>query len=215
MTQNRCDYSPSTYSVFQGGANGTLAPIAPGPAGYILSSPMGGGALAYTNANEAWELLSTASPSSAASVAFTSLITTVANVYVVTFSNVQTLSGAGLYMTISSDNGSSYSSTNYLSGVNYIYGGQTAFTNFSTGGTTAFLISEGGSAGGGFSGMVWLYNFGNTVATVPTITASTVAQGQLLYASGINTYPAPYNAIKFTGGGVFLSGTISLYRIRS
>lgn len=214
MSINNCNYSPVLHKVILGDANGGITSLTPGVAGTILTSQDAGANSSFTTAGEAWVLLSTLTPSNVASVAFTSLISSTYKTYVVIFSHLKaTVLSAALQMVISTNNGSTYSSTNYISGINYIYAAQTVFHNITSASSSYFTINSAGDITVDCSGMLWLYGFG--VAALPQFACTSYVSQTLQYSSGINTTSGTYDAIKFLFTSANISsGTISLYGIK-
>jgi hypothetical protein len=112
-------------------------------------------------------------------------------------------------MQISSNNGSSYSATNYASGNWYLSYNSATVNNQNS--TTTFQLFTGALNTYGTSGTLWLYNFG--ASAIPSIQGDFFVEG--IYwqkAAGTNTVAATWNAIKFSfTAGTIRSGTITLY----
>ncbi len=201
----------TTTALTLGGA-GTYTTLATKPA-----IPAGSGA---------WTLLQTQTASSSASIAFTSTyITSTYKNYAVVMNNVVPATNAVSFnMTVSTDNGSTYLSTNYNAnaGVCSSAGGSINSTNS----TSAFPFNYSGnllknSAGIGLSGVIYLTNW-TTGSNTPQMSGS----GQYLESSatvlvlalwgGNAAASTTVNNIKFAmSSGNISTGTFSLYGISS
>lgn len=188
-----------------------LETTAVGTAGQALTSNGSGAAPTFQDSpvSSSWVKLSSITASSSASVEFTSLISSTYKNYVVIFSNISS-SGSDLNMSISSNNGTSYSSTNYQAGL--LYAGYTSATFSSNNSTSMFKLATGLTVSGVYgNGIVWLNNFG--FSAKPCIHGTGWAtKGQLLLFGGENTTAATYDAIKFYSAGT-ITGTFTLYGI--
>ena len=207
MTINDCNYSPTQYAVQVGGASGALGSLA---LQVLTSNGAGANPSFQANPNK-WIKLSTATPSNVASVEFKSLIFSSYKTYAVVFNAVKAVSSSDFEMLISSDNGSNYSITNYTSGCWSLTYNSATMININS--TTHFVVTSGDDGTYGFSGTVFLFNFG--LSAKPSISGqSSVYINYWQNCAGQNTSAATYNAIKFLfATGNIASGTITLYGI--
>lgn len=228
-TNNSCDFT-NPIGVSNGGTNASsmtttdgvvyfdgtrLVTTTAGTSTQVLTSNGAGVAPTFQAAptNLGWIKLSTKTASSSASIQFTSLISATYQTYVVVYNSVIDSAGGDLHMLISSNNGSTWVTTNYLSGLYYVLYNSPTITN--TNATAFFLINTGLISYAG-SGTIWLYNFG--LSAQPQIVAdsfsNSVATSYLVKTWGNNTTTANYNAIEFTSSsGNITSGTFTLYGV--
>jgi hypothetical protein len=166
-------------------------------------------------------LLATVNASGASSVSFNSTyITTAYNKYVIEFDGVYTSDAGALYLTVSTNNGSSYLSSNYNWGVWSMGSGPysnnassqnqidlTGNTGFGSTSSTSTKISSGtlkvsNLAQSVQANVMWQIFFGG--ATSP--------QNSGIGGMGFNTTTTAINAIKITdGGGGTITGNFHLY----
>ena len=217
------DSSLTAYAVMCGGTTttGAVQSIAAlGSSGQVLTSGGAGALPTFTSAGRL-VYLSQLSASNSASISFTSLITSAYNSYLLTYYNVFPITNtAGLNMQISTNNGSSYIATNYLSGLNRIpYNSATAANANST---TAYIITPGlsstttNSPGNGY---VILQNMMNSA--IPSCGGagtgySTASAAFTQFTVGsTNTANTNANAIQLAmNSGNISSGVFTLYGIK-
>lgn len=160
-------------------------------------------------------LVTTKTASASATIDFTSGITSSIPNYLVIISNVvPDTSGVGMRMVWSTDGGSTYLSTGYLSGNNSNTNTATTLTN--TNASTFCTLTTTMTTSVTFSAIIFLYNM-NT-ANNPSYTAMTIkAQSgafRMSRGAGYNTTTSGVNAIRFqTSSGNITSGSFSLYQI--
>ena len=221
-TNNSCDFAnpvgvtnggtgAATFAadgVLYGNTTSAIGATAVGTAGQVLTSNGAGNAPTFTDRGR-WVKLSTATPSGAASVAFTSLISSTYKTYVLVFDDILTAAGSNMGLTLSSDNGVSYVTTNYASGNWYLSYNSATVSNQNF--TTLFQLVTGAENTYGTSGTVWMYGLG--VSSKPKIQGDFfVAEPYWQKTAGIQTATATYNAIKLAfDAGTIASGTITLY----
>jgi len=159
MTNNALNYIPTQYSVLSGGASGGINNISPSTSGYVLTSnglssqPTFQASSAVSGA---LVKLQTQSSASTAGIAFNSTyITSTYNIYVVVMNKVTVSTSGNLNLEVSTNNGSSYVSTGYLSGNAYM--GYTS-SSFGNENSTTFYQLFTGSSTAVSSGTVWLFN---------------------------------------------------------
>jgi len=143
--------------------------------------------------------LSTQTASSSASLSFTSLITSTYPVYFIKIrSLIPATDATNLLLTFSTDNGSTYLSTNYLWSNYHITSGG-APTQTKSASDSSIHVCETASSTSTNNGInMEFYCFGFGTAVVPAIMG--------------NTGTTAINAIKFAmSAGNIASGTISLY----
>jgi hypothetical protein len=210
MTTNGCNYSPTQYATQVGGASGTLTSLAIGSANQLLISNGASANPTFQTNTNCWTLLSTQNPSNAATVDFTSLISSTYINYVLVIDNL--VSGAVspiLEMVISTDNGAHWLGASYLSGAWYVpYNSASFGTNNNT--TSCFYLESTTNSAYTNSGVVWLYGFG--VSGYPAIEAQWQMGNNWSWATGFNGALGTYNAIRLHMGNIS-SGTFSLYGV--
>jgi hypothetical protein len=195
-----------------GGANGALASLATGSINYVLTSNGAGNAPTFqANPAGTWVKFSTQNPSGVGSVPFTSLISNTYNSYAVLFSNVTLSAGSNLELEISSNNGSSWLSSTYISGFWYLQYNSVTLTNINS--SSIFLIGTGLASSVQCSGYIMLYNFGSS--GLPSINGQSITQktAGIQFFGGYVTTSATYNAISFLSTTGNISGTFTLYGI--
>jgi hypothetical protein len=218
------DSSFTPYSVICGGTASTAAlqnVVGIGTSGQILTSNGAAALPTWQPSSSAgnFVLLSSQTASTTASIAFSStFITNAYAINAVIFHDViPVVDGASLHLTYSTNNGSSYLATNYVSatwGINY---SATTWANMNT--TTYVIVSVGisNSAGYGLSGIIYLFDLatGNTPTSHGTAMkppVGTAVPNASLFSSAQTT--TLINNIKFAfDTGNISSGVISLYGI--
>lgn len=188
-------------------ATGAIQNIGTGSAGQVLTSN-GTGLPSFQAAGGGdWVLLKTDTPSSAASVIYdNTYITTTYKTYVVVINDYDS---DALSMKFSDDNGATYKSTGYLSGLWYIAYNSNGWNNINSS-TNAFL-TVGGSSNS--SGHVFLYNLQSSQK--PSYTGSFWVDNQWWMPSVGNNSTTNINNIKFeSSGGTIFSGNFKLYGLK-
>lgn len=213
MTINGCNYSPTQYAVQIGGHNGQLSSVALGTTSQVLTSNGAGADPSFQTNTGCWIKLATATPSNAATVDFTSVISSTYIDYVLQFDQIVP-AGAGfpkLTLLISSNNGSTWSTTNYVSSAWFLTYGSITLNTISS--TTSIYLGSGLGNNVSESGIAFLYNFGS--AGYPMLHSSfSLDYNENFFSAGENTVSGTYDAIRilFDSGNI-TSGTITLYGI--
>lgn len=168
---------------------------------------------------ESLVLIASTTASASASVAFTSKITTNFTVYVVKLRVIVAATlGKNLILTFSTDNGSTYLSTNYQWG--NIEGKSTAGVS-NLGSTSDTSIQIGGAndqSPHGYNADITLYNLNDSTFS-PRIDYTTVllnnsTRQDINQGAGFNSTTTPVTAIKIAfNSGNITSGTFSLYGV--
>jgi hypothetical protein len=159
---------------------------------------------------DAWTLIKTQNVSAVSAITFTGLSSSY-NTYMLTYGLASLSTPANsLYVEISSNNGSSYTSSGYLSGNWYTLYTTTTLSARST--TTCFVIAGGT---GTKSGTVYLTGFGWTggypSCTFENLTNTTSGAMWLFGAGSLTTVTVAYNGFKvYTSSGT-ITGIFSLY----
>jgi hypothetical protein len=211
MTNNALNYAPTQYSVLSGGASGAINSISPSTSGYVLTSNGLSSQPTFqasSGVSGALIKLHTVSSASTAGIVFNSTyITSTYNVYMVVINQVTVSSSGNLNLQVSTNNGSSYVATGYLSG--NVYMGYTS-SSFGNQNATTFYQLFTGSSSAVSSGTVWLFNL-------------PLSTGHSIYSDffvGNNYWEKGYganltgsiNAIQFyQSGGANFSATATLY----
>jgi hypothetical protein len=212
--------SNTAYEIMCGGttSTGNLQQVASlGSSGQVLSS-LGSGKLPIWG-NPPLFLISSQSVSGVLVVNFTSGITTNFNNYLLLFTNVSQASGTTpLVLRISTNGGSSYLNSGYLSGdltANY------NTSTFANNTVTSGMIVEGQVASGVYrSGAMYIYNLtsGKNYITAQTLanrfTPASTPKFSIMTGS-YDTASTTANALQVTtqNGAVNISGTFTLYGI--
>tara|TARA_R100001129_G_scaffold167012_1_gene134388 strand:+ start:1014 stop:2912 length:1899 start_codon:yes stop_codon:yes gene_type:complete len=154
-------------------ASGNPAHVATGSSGQVLTSNGAGAAPTFQAAGGGLNHLTTATASSSASLDFTSLITSTYDVYLITLDEIMPAThAADLYLRLSGDNGSTFSSTNYayVTDVLNKHNHNDSVVRTSTGGRGLAQIElMNGAAvnqGQGVSGSIYLFSPLNTALQV-------------------------------------------------
>jgi hypothetical protein len=188
-------------------------------AGYVLTSS-GSSALPVFEPPSSvgtFVLLKTLTASNSPSLAFTS--TYITSAYVNYFINIASLvpatNAVNLSMDWSTNNGSSYLSSDYECGVNTnAWNSASASNSNSTGTCPLNNTSIQVATSYGISGQIFLYNIGTGNITVPMYNAQLFAPFYFSEAFGGNTAAPSVNNIRFSfSSGNISSGIISLYGI--
>lgn len=163
-------------------------------------------------------LLATAA-SGAASVAFSSTyITSAYDKYIVEWDSVYQSVGNQTYLTVSTDNGSSYLASGYLGGVNYSLDGTGGYSG--VGGGTTQLILQGAGSGINMGTSTTATSHGTLKFSNPS--ASKVCEfmwqaaigGNHIDGFGHNTTTTAINNIKFAPASGTITGNFRLYGIQ-
>ena len=154
-------------------------------------------------------LLSTQTASASSSLSFTSLITSAYSSYQLIFSNLVLSSGVNLFLQISTNNGSSYISSGYTSGL--LFNAYNANTFSNTNSATGALIINSTNLGAGYLYLFNLQNGANFQAQ-GVVNFGTTGEGSATLTSYNAT--ASVNAIQIIpASGTITTGTFSLYGI--
>lgn len=178
--------------------------------GFVLTSN-GSSALPSFQAPSTGALvkLAASSASSSASISFNSTyITNTYNTYIVNIQGM-TLSDTApdFYMDWSIDNGSTYLSSNYLTGIQYINWNSTVWGNGNK--TITCYLGHLASA---YTYNVTLYIYGLGASGIPSYTGNVITAGTNIFAQGGQTATVDVNNIKFSPtAGTILTGTFTLY----
>ncbi len=184
-------------------------------AGQVLTSTAG--APVFSKAGN-MVLIQTQTASSSTALNFTTGITSTYNTYLIVFSNVVPATSTDfLKFLVSTNGGSSYLATGYLSGEN-VYSFNSA-TGTNANGTTSVFMSGSLSttAGFGTSGIIWCYDLTN--GSQPMFSGQSAYRsstgGTLTLANLVATNTSTtINALQFVmSTGNISTGTISIYGI--
>ncbi len=181
--------------------------------GYVLTSTGSSSLPSFQAlpASGALTLISTQTASNSATVSFTSGITSTYANYLLVFNGViPVTNGTDLRMVVSTNGGSSYLNSGYLSGYNFVAYNSAAWTNGNASTYFYLLVTQANTAGAGGSGHVFLYDVstGNTLKINGASTRSDSLYGLLQGNQSSNTF----NAIQLAmSSGNISSGTFSLY----
>jgi hypothetical protein len=182
--------------------------------GYVLTST-GSSSVPTFQASGGWDLLSTQNGSSIASISFNSLISSSFVSYILLFSAVPQTAGDTLNLTISNDNGSTYVTTNYQSGISSLPYDSTTISNINT--TSTVYLSGALATTNGCCGVAYL--------SIPTSGAGFACTGTICYyantsnkitAANINAENTSTTMSAFKvnmSSGNITSGTFSLYGV--
>lgn len=210
-----------TGSILQVNAAGTgYDKLTPGTAGKFLRSNGADAALSYEYTGSV--LLSTQTASSSASISFTSGIDGTYKNYIILMSSVVFSANVPLNVTLSTDGGSSYLSTNY-SYVNSSIVDSGATTTVTNAASTTIIrpsyVNTGATTGYSLSGEIVLVDPSNSslykhVRGSITNSDSTGVFGLSIFSGTYKGATTAINAIKFApNSGNFTSGTFKLYGI--
>lgn len=159
--------------------------------------------------------LSTQAASNSATISFTSTISNSYSTYVLNFSNVvPASSGANLQLVVSTNNGSSYASSSYTSGLWYfVYNSATVNKSNST---TAVVLSGANTTSQGCSGTLWMFNVqngGQFMCTGEGCFTDTTPNINMMFF-GANQTDTSVNAIQLAmSSGNISSGSFTLYGV--
>lgn len=202
--------------VYGDGTN--YASTAAGTSGQVLTSAGAGAPTWTTPSSGAWVLLSTATLSSSASAVFTGL--TAYKTYAVVFDAVKPSQPYPAFvMDVSTDNGSSFLSTNYESTlINLV--NNTYNNNRSFGDNYSFISLAFSNNYTGFCGVMFLYGCGTSGSNTFAMTHTSYSYDDLvngltsIVGSSVRQLSGTCNAVRFkASSGSLLSGTIKLYGI--
>ena len=194
-----------------------------GNSGQVLTSGGSGAAPTWTTPSAgAVSLISTATASSSASIAFTGLTTTYAYYYVEYDSLVASSAGPSFLMYVSSDNGSTYKGSFQYKWTNF-YVGMSSFARASQNTGNEFYIAAAGNGmgtaddGAYGSGIVYIYSpaANSCTFTWQTMNRNSTTLDTQFGAGGLVTNGlAAINAIKFQAeSGATISGNFRLYGV--
>lgn len=217
------DSSHTAFAVLAGGTTSTGAVQSisgVGTTGQVLTSN-GAGALPsfQTGTGGNLVLLSSQTASNTASISFVSFITSTYNNYLFLFSNVVPITNAAfLSMQLSTNNGSTYISTNYLSGNNRIAYNASTLANLTSTTTirATYQLSSTSSDGNG-NAYFFLYNFTN--GQIPVINGVQSGYSNIDSTLGYNAVVSQNTATNINAFQVAMSsgnistGTFSLFGI--
>jgi hypothetical protein len=163
-------------------------------------------------------LISSTTASSSASIAFTGLSAYSPNLLLV-FDNVYPATNAAIFqMLTSTNNGSSYATSGYTSGLTYAAYNGTTVTNKNS--TSAILLTntQSNSSSNGFCGFLYLYNInqGNNFCTNGVFSWNDTTVGTIVNTIAAGAFSSTgVNAIQFSySTGNIASGTFNLYSIQ-
>ena len=150
-------------------ASGNPAHVATGSSGQVLTSNGAGAAPTFQAAGGGLNHLTTATASSSASLDFTSLITSTYDVYLIMLDEIMPATNAAdLYLLLSGDNGSSFSSSNYAYVTDTLtkhnHGDSVSRSSTSARGLAQIQLmnSAATNQGAGISGPIYLFSPLNT-----------------------------------------------------
>jgi hypothetical protein len=217
VTNNAANYQPVQYNVLTGGASGGINNISTGTTGQVLIA-QGASAQPIWATGGSMVLLSTQTASNTASISFTTQITSTYKNYLLEVTNFLSVSvGVVLGLSLSTNGGTSYLATNYLSGVNYVQYNSSTFAN----GTITTLMNlyvSTTTAAPTANGVYYLFNLNSAIAPMAMgIAVGAISTGGTLYYSlepSVQTAATNINAlqIKCTSGNMS-TGVFSLYGI--
>lgn len=212
--------SATAYAIQCGGTTSTgpfqsLASV--GTAGQVLTSNGAGALPSFVNppvVGGSIVLLSTQTASNSASISFTSLITSTYKNYFFMCRNVTPVTNnASLNLNWSTNNGTSYISTGYLSGC--AFGGYNVTFNGNVNSTTTAIInvSMPNTASAGCNSTLWLMNL--QAGGYPSLYGHwTQTTGPVGLSNSVYTTSTSVNAFQITcSTGNISTGTFSLYGI--
>lgn|ERR1700678_81186 len=209
MTNNAANYMPAQYNILSGAASGAINSISPtSNTGYVLTSNGGSSQPSFqaVAGSGDWVLLQTQNASSSASIAFNSTYITSTYVsYVFAFSNLLCSSSSVFSAVVSVNNGSSYASTGYLSGVFSLPYNSSTITNANS--TSAWQLYTGNTSytAGGVIFMTCLFELPINI----TGTFSSAGSWYNCFGNYVNNV---ITNVKFSfASGNITSGNISLY----
>jgi hypothetical protein len=201
--------------ILQGNGTGPITGIAGANNAVLATSATGVPSLVPSNTVGSWVLLSSQTASSSATIAFTSVITSKYSTYVLVYSNVVPQTTGLLGMQVSINNGVSYISSGYISGIitsafnSTTLGNQTSASNMILSGTLF-------NGGGGICGEAWLFNFqnGGTAYIRGDFVFTNSTPTTVLGYAGASSTATSVNAIQISmASGNITKGTFSLYGI--
>jgi hypothetical protein len=225
--------SATTATNLAGGSNGTIPyqsaagttqMLAVGTSGQVLKSNGASAPSWITPSSGALVFISSATASSSATIDFTGISSTY-DVYVVEFVSIVGASSTGFKALTSSNNGSSYDTSNYA--FSSIGCGSSIFTaqvDSSGGGATYISIWNNNSnsissttSDSGLSGFAYIMNPASSANTQILWNATWCSGANAVSfgtGTGVKTSTSPVNAIRFLmNSGNIASGTIRLYGI--
>lgn len=193
-----------------------------GSANQLLTSAGAGALPTWSNAAASGnlKLLSTQTASSSASIAFTSGISSSYPSYMILISNASTASSSVSFnMDFSTNGGSSYLSTNFLSGLNWTLITSYSLTNKNSTSTCPLIDSALAMSSSDFFGaIIFLYNLGSSFTSpsysgqISTYNSSTNSSFGMFFGAQNST--STINAIRFSASsGNIATGDFSLYQI--
>lgn len=214
------DSSVTAYAPICGGTTTTAAlqsaTTGLSTSGFVLTST-GSSSLPSFQSSGGWNLLSSQSASASSSLSFNSVITSTYTNYILIFANViPATAGAILNLTISNDNGSTYVTTNYQSGISSLPYNSATVSNINS--TSTIYLSAAIAGTVGCSGQAFLTVVGGSPLTLTgdtTYYANTtnVISSANLNATNTSTTMSAFKVLMSSGN--ITSGTFSLFGISS
>lgn len=209
------------YGVLVGGASNAVSSTAVGTSGDVLTSNGAGMAPTYqtpsSGGSGSWIYLATRTASTDTSVEFTSVISATYINYVIHYYNIiQSDSSGSFRMLVSEDNGSSYLSTGYVSGLTYSSYNGSAWSGFSSTTYQPLITTSSSGTGYGSTATLFLYNvdagtdYFRINGSSTFVDNSTLRRGLI---TGYNTSTA-VDALKFQVTTGTFSGTIIMYGLK-
>lgn len=208
----------TAYGTMIGGSTSTspLVSIDPGKSGDVLTSRGSGQTPIYQSPSGGLVLLSTQAASTSSAINFNSLITSTYKNYMVQIAaSISDTTSNFLIMQWSTDNGSTFLSSNFLStNIGTAYNSATASANNST---TTIAVGRSGSVGTSdyIFATIYLFNLATAIPPyyVGRVFTTVNAGNSIQHTSGsTNSTTSGVNALRFNyNSGNILSGTFSLY----
>lgn len=211
-------YTP--YSVITAGTTSTAAMgnvTGVGTSGQVLTSN-GAAALPTWQAaggSSPWVLIQSQSASSSSSITFTSGITSTYNTYIMVATDVIMSTTADILVRLSSNGGSSYLNSGYLSGANSFNYNSTTITNTNI--TSGLILGVAVDSSHVVSSVTYLYNL-TSGSNFPAISGDGIscdASASVRYITvGVYDANLTVNAFQVIGSsGTITSGTFTLYAL--
>ena len=201
------------YSVITAGTTATGAfqnVSGVGTLGQVLTSN-GSGAVPSWQSGGGLVYIAKQTASSSSTISFTSAITSTYNTYLIIWSNLTPSTTADLHMLVSTNNGSSYISSGYQSGLYFLEFNSATFTNDNS--TTYVWLTANSPSGQYASGQLWLTNLLNGTPFQCWGEGNFRAAGNCYRAMTVaNCTATNVNAIQFSmSSGNITTGTFTLY----
>jgi len=216
VKNNSLNWQPVQYNILCGAANGGISNIPPSSiSGEVLTSNGASSNPSFKPfASGSWVLLQTQNASASANITFTSTyITSTYSTYVLLYTGVTTTHILGqTTLILSTNNGSSYLSTGYISSCNYLINTTAGLNNNNS--TSSILVSSSQlfTNHNGYIIMNNLNTTSNPQFNGESINQINNATQYFNIISGCNTTTTPVNNIQISNSGsVFALGTFTLY----